>query len=282
MDRAFTKMHGAGNDFVVFDARPGPLRLDSGQLKSIADRHHGIGCDQVIVIEPSERAGAFMRIYNADGGEAGACGNAARCVGAMLIGETGLAEAVLETASGLVRVERADSARLRVDMGNPRLDWRDIPLARAMDTLHVELSIDTPSGPLRDPVAVSMGNPHLVFFVDDPMAFDLATLGPQLERHSLFPARTNVTLAALSGAGAIVARVWERGAGLTLACGTAACATMVAAHRRRLTGRRATIDLPGGRLEVEWRADDHVLMTGPVATTFRGTVDLDRMAEAQP
>ncbi|MBM3503649.1 MAG: diaminopimelate epimerase [Alphaproteobacteria bacterium] len=276
MDTAFVKMHGLGNDFIVFDARQRRIGLGAAQIRALADRHRGIGCDQVIVIEPAAQDLAMLRFFNADGGESGACGNGTRCVGAMLLDQTGSDHATLSTVAGRIAVDRSDG-EVWVDMGPARLDWRDIPLSRPQDTLHLELRVDTEAGSLADPVAVSMGNPHAVFFVPDVEVFDLATIGPRLERHPLFPERANITLANVQGRERIVARVWERGAGLTLACGTAACAMAVAAVRRDLCDRRVKVVLPGGTLTIEWRADNHVLMSGAVSKVFQGSIDLDRL-----
>ena len=266
--RQFVKMHGLGNDFVVLDARDRPLPLVAEAARSIADRRQGVGCDQVIVVE-KPRAGladAFMRILNADGGEAGACGNATRCVGDLLMRESGRDHVVIETVAGLLDVERRADSRVAVDMGPARLDWRDVPLSAPCDTLHLELAL----GPLADPAACSMGNPHATFFVADVAAIDLAALGPVLERHKLFPERANIGVAQVVARDRLRLRVWERGAGLTRACGSGACAALVAAARRGLTARRATVVLDGGELEIEWLADGNVLMTGPVATSFVG------------
>jgi diaminopimelate epimerase len=267
----FTKMHGLGNDFVVLDARKAPLALNAAQARAIADRHRGVGCDQLIVIEPSANrlADVFMRIRNADGGEVAACGNASRCVASLLMGEKAADHVVIETAAGLLDIEAADNGLITVDMGLVRLDWRDIPLARPMDTGRLDLV----AGPLKDPVAVNVGNPHAVFFVDDAAAVPLAVLGPKIERDSLFPERTNVEVAQVLNPREIRVRVWERGVGITQACGTGACAAAVAAHRRGLAERRVTIHLDGGPLVIEWLKDDHVLMTGPVATSFTGILD---------
>jgi len=269
----FIKMHGLGNDFVVVDARQQPFPLDDARARAIADRKTGVGCDQLIVIEPPQSAEAdvFMRIRNADGGEVAACGNATRCIGALAMGERGgnAERIVIETEAGLLVATPASGGRISVDMGMPQLDWRDVPLASEQDTLHVDLAL----GPLADPVCGSMGNPHATFFVEDADAVDLATLGPQLEHHPLFPERANIGVAHVAGPDRLRLRVWERGAGITRACGTGACAAMVAAFRRGLTGRRAEIRLDGGTLDLEWRADGHVIMTGPVATSFTGTFD---------
>jgi len=267
----FIKMHGLGNDFVVVDARSHPVRFDSRRARAIADRRTGVGCDQLIVIEPpaSDLADVFMRIQNADGGEVEACGNATRCVASLLADETGRRQAIIETAAGLLDAEVGDNGEVAVDVGRISFDWRDIPLSKPADTLHLEIG----AGPLRDPVAVNIGNPHVVFFVDDSEAVPLEIHGPAIERNALFPERANVSAAEIRNGGHIRLRVWERGVGITRACGTAACATAVAAARRGLTGRKVEVILDGGPLHIEWLKDDHVLMTGPVATSFAGTLD---------
>ena len=272
----FLKLHGLGNDFVVLDGRAIPIALDARQAAAIAARHTGIGCDQLIVIEKprDEAASAFLRIRNADGGEVAACGNAARCIGDLLMREAGSDRVTLETAAGLVEARAAGKNRVAVDMGKPRLTWREIPLARDCDTLHLPLAL----GPLKDPVATSMGNPHATFFVADIAAVDIATLGPRLEHDPLFPERANIGVAQILSPDTIRLRVWERGAGLTPACGTGACAALVAAQRRGLTGRKAEILADGGALAIEWRDDDHVLMTGPVAVSFSGVIDPSLLA----
>jgi diaminopimelate epimerase len=267
----FIKMHGLGNDFVVIDGRSGGLALDDKAARSIADRHTGVGCDQLIILEPPRRSGAdlFMRIHNADGGEVEACGNATRCIADLVMRDLGKDHATIETAMGLLEAHAAGTHRVAVDMGAPRLQWREIPLARECDTLHVALA----QGPLADPVCTSMGNPHATFFVGDAEAIDLAMLGPRLEHDPLFPERANIGVAQVLSSKRLRLRVWERGAGITPACGTGACAALVAAHRRGLAERKAEIVADGGALEIEWRADGHVLMTGPVAVSFTGTLD---------
>ena len=272
----FLKMHGLGNDFVVIDARRQAVALDEAQTRRIADRRQGIGCDQLILIEPAKNslADAFMRIRNSDGGEVQACGNATRCVADLLMKESGSGHVVIETMVGLLDAEAAGNGLVSVDMGPARLDWREIPLAKAMDTLHLDVAL----GALRDPVAVNIGNPHAVFFVDDAETVDLTALGPVLERHPLFPERINVEVATILSPEKIRMRVWERGVGITQACGTGACATLVAAARRKLTGRRAELLLDGGSLEIEWMADNHLRMTGPVAVSFKGELSLGAAA----
>lgn len=269
MATPFVKMHGLGNDFVVFDARALTLpAMGDGLAARLADRHTGIGCDQLIVIEPPQAGGdARMLIFNSDGGEVESCGNASRCV-AQLLGR-----ARVETAGGMIEVApEGDGAT--VDMGRPHFDWDAIPLAYAMDTRTMPVGWDG----LDAPSAVNVGNPHIIFFVDDLDAVPIAALGPQIEHDALFPERVNVNVAQLIGPDHLRLRVWERGAGLTRACGTGACATAIAAMRRGLTGRKVRVALPGGTLDIEWRADDHIAMTGPAATSFRGEVDLDAYA----
>jgi diaminopimelate epimerase len=272
----FIKMHGLGNDFVVLDARKAKVTLDAGAARAIADRHTGVGCDQLIVIERAQNPAAdvFMRIRNADGSEVEACGNATRCIADLVMRERGRDRAVIETAAGLLDATAAGPERITVDMGPARLDWRDVPLARECDTLHVPLALS----PLADPVACSVGNPHATFFVADAEAIDLAALGPVLEHDPLFPERANIGVVQVLSPTRLRFRVWERGTGITVACGTGACAALVAAHRRGLTGRRAEVVADGGPLDIEWRADGHVMMTGPVATSFRGVLDASLMS----
>jgi diaminopimelate epimerase len=263
----FVKMHGLGNDFVVLDARTSPLSLDARAVRAIADRKTGVGCDQLIAIEHSDRADAFMRIWNADGAEVEACGNGTRCIGALLIAGAGRNEVTIETVAGLLEARSAADGEVSVDMGVARLAAADIPLAKDIDTLHVPI---VAGGQTLDGVAVNMGNPHIVFFVPDAEAVNPAALGPAIEHDPMFPERVNVTFASVGADGTIRMRVWERGVGVTMACGTAACATMVAAVRRGLSPRNARIRLDGGTLGLEWREDGHVMMTGPVALSFTG------------
>ena len=266
--RPFIKMHGLGNDFVVVDARTEPFVLDDASTRAVADRRTGIGCDQLITLEPPTNGAAdvFMRIRNADGGEVEACGNATRCVASLIMAETGREHCTVETQAGLLHAVSITAGGIAVDMGELRTAWQEIPLAREMDTLHLELAC----GRLSDPVAVNIGNPHAVFFVADAAAVDLETLGPQLEHDPLFPERANIGVAELMGPDCLRVRVWERGVGLTRACGTGACAAAAAAHRRGLTGRKAEVRLDGGPLALEWREDGHMVMSGPVATSFTG------------
>jgi diaminopimelate epimerase len=267
----FTKMHGCGNDFVVFDERTHPLGITPARAAAIADRRTGVGCDQFIVIEPGQDgADAFMRIRNPDGSEAGACGNATRCVAHLLAAETNRTHLTIRTISCNLPADLLPDGSVRVDMGPVRLEWADIPLARPTDTLRLDLAV----GPVADPAAAGMGNPHATFFVPDLDAIPIEQIGPMLEHDSWFPERANIGFVQILGPDRIRLRVWERGAGLTLACGSGACAALVNAHRRGLTGRRATVMVDGGALTIEWRADGHVLMAGPVATSFTGEIDL--------
>ena len=268
---AFLKMHGLGNDFVVLDCRRGAVALDAKDIRALADRRTGIGCDQVILIgsphDPS--ADLFMRIYNADGSEAEACGNATRCVAALVHRETGVRRICVETLAGLLEAEALSDGYIAVDMGPARTSWREIPLARAMDTNRVELAL----GPLAGPVCTNIGNPHATFFVDEVETVDLDRLGPDLERHPLFPQRANIGVAAIRDRRTIRLRVWERGAGITPACGSGACAALVAAHRRGLADRGAAVELDGGTLDIAWREDGHVIMTGPSKLSFEGAFE---------
>ena len=267
---SFRKMHGLGNDFVVLDGRAAPLGLTRDQIVALADRRRGIGCDQLIIMEPpAAGADVFMRIHNPDGSEAGACGNATRCIASLISAETGKAQVVVRTISGDLPSEKTQNGLWQVDMGPARLGWRDVPLAQEADTLHVPLAC----GPVADPAACSMGNPHANFFVPDLDALPISEIGPRLERDPIFPDRANIGFVQVMSPDHLRLVVWERGAGLTLACGSGACAAMVNAHRRGLTGRKARISMPGGDLFMEWRQDGHVLMTGPVATAFIGQVD---------
>lgn len=277
MTHHFLKMNGLGNDFVVLDLRREPLALTDALARAIADREKGIGCDQLITIEEPRHGGdAFMGIRNQDGGTVEACGNAARCIGKLLLDETGKDAVVIETLGGDTVATRADGGNITVDMGAPRLRWDEIPLSEEFqDTRGIELEI----GPLGNPImhspgVVNVGNPHAVFFVDDADAIDLERSGPMLEHHPLFPERANISVAQVLSPTHLKLRTWERGAGLTRACGTAACAATVAAIRRRKTEREITVSLPGGDLTVEWReADNHIYMTGPVMLDYEGELD---------
>jgi diaminopimelate epimerase len=263
----FFKMNGCGNDFVIFDARAhGALQLSREQARAIADRKEGVGCDQVIAIERSIRGDAFMRIWNSSGEEVSACGNGARAVASILIDERGGDGPVkIETMAGLLKAEKTTLGQYTVDMGSPLLKWEEIPVARETDTVRMDYAIDVGLYRLAGPGGCNMGNPHAVFFVDDVAALPVATIGPRVETDPFFPEGVNVGFAQVLSKSRIRLRVWERGAGLTKACGTGACAAVVAAHRAGLTGRSVTVDLDGGTLQIEWRdSDDRILMTGPV------------------
>jgi diaminopimelate epimerase len=269
----FLKMHGLGNDFVVLDFRRGSIPLGTAAVRRLADRRTGIGCDQVILLKPPRHPAAqvLMGIRNADGSAAQACGNATRCVADLLHRETGEPRVRIETAAGLLQAEALTDGSFAVDMGPARTAWHEIPLSRAMDTDRVDLTL----GPLTEAVCTSIGNPHATFFVDDVDNVDLEALGPALEHHPLFPERANIGIAEIAGQRSIRLRVWERGAGITRACGTGACAALVAAHRRGLTERRADVELDGGTLEIAWREDGHVIMAGPATLSFEGAFDTD-------
>lgn len=260
----FVKMHGLGNDFIVLDARADAVPpMDARLAAALAHRRTGIGCDQLILLEPSGVADLRMRIFNADGSEVEACGNATRAVG-LLHGRA----ARIETLAGILETTPSPQG-IAVDMGEPRFDWNTIPLAWAMDTLTMPVGWEE----LENPVAVNVGNPHTIFFVPDCDAVDLARLGPLIETDPLFPARVNVNVATVESRSAIRLRVWERGAGLTLACGTGACATAVGAMRRGLVDREVQVTLPGGPLTIAWGPDNRILMTGPATEAFRGSFD---------
>jgi diaminopimelate epimerase len=279
MTRPFVKMNGAGNDFVVVNALETPFTPTAEQARAIADRKTGQGCDQLIAIQPpgtaGDRADAFMRVWNADGGTVETCGNALRCVGWMLMESTGLDQVRIDTLGGPTTARREADGRITVDMGAPRLDWDQIPLDEEMDTRGIELQV----GPIDDPVlhtpgAVSMGNPHVVFFMDHtPDDGFVRGTGSLIEHHPRFPEGVNVGFAHILARDRIRLRVWERGAGLTKACGTGACAALVAAARRGLTDRAATVEVDGGALDIVWdAATDHVFMTGPVEVERTGVL----------
>jgi diaminopimelate epimerase len=259
----FMKMHGAGNDFVVIDRRKGGPAMTAALARAIGDRNRGVGFDQLAEITASDGGDFGLVFWNSDGSQAGACGNATRCVADYVMGGLGVDRVSLTTARGGLRAERAEDGRVWVNMGAPQLDWHTIPLAREVDHLHLPLP--------GDPVAVGMGNPHAVHFVEDATTVDLASLGPQIEHNPLFPQRTNVEFASLISPCRMRMRVWERGTGITLACGSGACATAVAAHLRGMIGPRVALEVDGGTLEVDWR-DDGVWLTGPVARVFDGVL----------
>jgi len=273
----FLKMHGLGNDFVVFDARKQGLVLDADAARAVADRHRGIGCDQVIVIRPGTGgADAMMEVRNQDGSTVEQCGNATRCVARLLMDESGEDKVRIDTLGGALLCSDAGDGLVTVDWGTPRLMWNEVPMAQAADTNLFRLNVD---GATHEASAVSVGNPHVVLFVADAEAAPVDTLGPRIETHPMFPARTNVEFVSIEAGDRLRMRVWERGVGITQACGSGACAVAVAAHRRGLTGRKMDIVLDGGTLHLELReSDDHILMTGPSTLSYRGEIDLEALA----
>lgn len=275
----FRKMNGLGNDFIVLDARTRPLTFSPEDAQRLGDRTKGVGCDQVIVIEPSQKADVFMRIFNADGSEVSACGNATRCVALLAAEETGRSEVSVETSAGLLKAKVDSADHITIDMGKPRFAWNDIPLAEPFhDTTGIELQIGPIDAPvLHSPSVVNVGNPHAIFWVDDVYAHDLGRFGPLLENHPIFPERANISLAQVTSRNGLRLRTWERGAGLTKACGTAACAAAVAAARKGLTDRKVTVELPGGVLFIEWADNGHILMCGPAELEFEGTLAPDTL-----
>ena len=269
--RPFIKMHGLRNDFIVVDGRTQPYRPSIEEIVRICDRREGVGGDELLIIDPpragSADAAAFVRIFNPDGREVEACGNASRCVGWLLLQESQRDEVLIDTLGGRLGCRRAGAKQVAVEMGKLQTDWQDIPLAREMDTLHLEIG----AGPLQDPVGMNIGNPHAVFFVDDLASVDLTIWGPQLQKHPLFPQEANIGAAQLIDSKTLKLSVWERPGALTTACGTGACVAVAAAHRRGLTDvTRMTVIMPAGSVEIELRGDDSVVMTGPVETCFAG------------
>jgi diaminopimelate epimerase len=280
-DHSFVKMNGLGNEIVVVDMRQAPAPISAAEARAAAT---GTPYDQLMALYPPRSPGidALVRIYNNDGSESGACGNGMRCIADLLFRETGKTAVTFETRAGLINCWQADGL-ITVDMGRPRFAWNEIPLAEEFrDTRAIELQIGPIDAPiLHSPSAVNMGNPHAIFWVDDVDAYDLARIGSLLEHHPVFPERANITLARVVSREHIVIRTWERGAGLTRACGSAACAAAVSAARTRRTGRNVTVTLPGGDLTIAWReSDDHVLMTGPIVYEFEGRFDPALFAQA--
>lgn len=267
----FIKMHGLGNDFAIFDMREQEnLDISKDILQKIANRKIGIGCDQIIFITDStdKNADIGMDIYNADGGKVEACGNATRCVASLIMDELSKQTVTIKTGTVLT-CQKADHDMIAVDMGKIKIDWADIPLKEAQETLNVPINI----GPLKNGCAVNVGNPHIVFFLDDVENIDLEKYGPLVEQHDLFPEKTNVEIIQILSPEKIRTRVWERGVGITDACGTGACATLVAAYRHKLSTKKATIILDGGPLDIELLDNNHILMTGPVEKSFIGKLD---------
>ena len=273
----FRKMNGLGNDFVVLDLRSRALNLSDDTVRAIANRETGIGCDQFITIENPRHGGdAFMGIRNQDGGIVEACGNAARCIGQLMLDETGKESVTIETRGGDTVARQGPDGMITVDMGEPRLKWNEIPLSEEFqDTRAIELEVGPLGAPImHSPAVVNVGNPHAIFFVKDIDAIDLGRIGPMLEHHPLFPERANISVAQVIDRKHVKLKVWERGVGLTRACGTAACATVVACVRKRMTERLITVELPGGELQLEWReSDNHIYMTGPATLDYEGELD---------
>ncbi|WP_050524690.1 diaminopimelate epimerase [Pseudorhodobacter wandonensis] len=268
---AFLKMHGLGNDFVVIDSRGRGAVVTPALARALGDRNRGVGFDQLAEIRDADGADFTLDFWNSDGSRAGACGNATRCVSDLVMRQTGQDGISLLTTRGSLSARKADGM-VSVNMGHPQCDWADIPLSHAVDPLHLPLD--------GDPAGVGMGNPHCIFFVPDAEAVPLTTLGPKFETDPLFPQKTNVEFASLIAPDHLRMRVWERGAGITLACGSGACAVAVAAHLRGLTGRKVRLDVDGGTLEIDWR-DDGVWMTGPVAYVFEGVLSSEFLAANQ-
>jgi len=282
-NQSFVKMNGVGNEIVVVDLRARGGKIEPAEAVAAA-RPEGAPYDQLMALYPPRTPGtdAFVRIYNNDGSEAGACGNGMRCVADIVSKESGKSALTFETSAGLLNCWKREGGLYTVDMGKPRFQWNEIPLAEEFrDTRAIELQIGPIDKPvLHSPSVVSMGNPHAIFWVDDVNAYDLEKFGPLLENHPIFPERANITLAHIVSRGAIVIRTWERGAGLTKACGSAACAAAVAAARLKRTERQVRVTLSGGELTIDWRADDHVLMTGPVEFEFTGKFDASLFEKA--
>jgi diaminopimelate epimerase len=278
-NRDFVKMNGLGNEIVIVDLRRAPSPISAAEARAAARREP---YDQLMALYPPDGStDASIRIFNNDGSEVGACGNGMRCVAALISAETGKAMLEFETAAGLIPCWRADGGLFTVDMGRPRFRWDEIPLLHDVpDTRAIDLAVPDVPG-LQSPSVVSMGNPHAIFWVEDPQRYDLSSIGPRLEHDPIFPERANITLAATPARDRVVIRTWERGAGLTKACGSAACAAAVAAARIGRTGRKVTVTLPGGDLAIDWReSDDHVLMTGPTEYEHKGHFDAALFAAA--
>jgi diaminopimelate epimerase len=270
MQTPFHKMHGLGNDFLIFDVRHTSIALTPERIGALADRRTGIGFDQLILLEPASDAVAFMRIFNPDSSQVGACGNATRCVAALMHRENGATKQTIKTLAGTLEATIvAGENTVQVDMGKPLSEWQQIPLSEPADTMALPIE--------GAPIAVSMGNPHATFFVPDVETYPVEKIGASLECHPLFPERANIGFAQIVNNGQIRLRVWERGAGLTRACGTGACATLVNAARLGLTGRKASILLDGGALTIEWHKNCHVLMTGDAAFVYEGSIDLESL-----
>jgi len=268
----FQKMHGLGNDFVVIDARGRSNPVTAALARAVGHRHFGVGFDQLAVLEDTQDANVALQFWNSDGSLSATCGNATRCVAGMIFAETGAAEITIKTERGLLACENAGGGIYRVNMGHPQLDWHEVPLASKVDTLHLPLE--------GDPVALGMGNPHCVFFVEDAAAVDLVTRGSATEIHPLYPERTNVEFVEILSRDVLRLKIWERGTGVTLASGSCSCASVVAAARRGLTARKCAVNLDGGVLEIDWR-EDGVWMSGPTAHVFDGVFTPEFLATVE-
>lgn len=264
-------MHGLGNDFVVIDTRSGNKVFFPGLAKYITDRRLGVGCDQVVVIEDSSVADCRVLFYNFDGSESSTCGNASRCVASLIMNKNNKIQATLETKAGILQCFKKAHNLITINMGKPQFGWQDIPLAYEADTMHLPIS----QGRLKDPVALSMGNPHAVFFVKDVNKVPLEEYGPALETHEIFPERANISIAQIVSKNEIYLRVWERGTGETMACGSGSCAALAAAFRRKLTSNEATISLLGGKIHVQLLENGEILMTGPAEEVFTGEIPIN-------
>ena len=270
----FVKMHGLGNDFVVFDVRESDFTLRADQARALSDRHTSVGCDQIIYIRDSDKADAYLGIQNSDGSDAEACGNATRCV-ALLLTDGKDGEVTMETEAGVLQC-KVENGQVSVDLGVPRTDWREIPLAEERNTLRLRLGM----GSLPEGVAVNVGNPHIIFFPEAGASLNISQLGPKIECHELFPERVNVSFADIESRRHIALEVWERGTGVTKACGTAAAAAAVAAVRIGRVERSVTIQMLGGDLQIEWRPDDHVILSGSTALSFEGRLDVEKLGDS--
>ncbi len=273
----FLKMNGNGNDFVIIDSRTENFDPTPHQISWIAYRRFGIGCDQVIILKDSQKADIFMEVFNADGSQSGACGNATRCVGQLVMG-TDKPQASIETKAGILYATRAENDEVSVNMGEPILQWDKIPIAQDIDIMSLPIEM----GPLSQPVAVGMGNPHMVFFVDDVSKFKLRQYGRHLEHHSLFPERANISAVQIIDRKHLKMKIWERGVGKTLSCGTAACAALVAAQLHDLADAKAVVEQPGGKLTIEWKDEGPVIMTGKVAVSYEGKFDPQDLPLTRP
>ena len=266
MKKPFIKMHGLGNDFVILDSRKNEYNLNTKYIELISNRRLGIGCDQVIELENSEKADIYMKIYNTDGSEARACGNAARCIAGILFSSSPKKEVSIQTISGIIKAKSEKNGLIKVDMGEPKFFWKDIPLKKEQNKINFD------KYGLKNGTAVNVGNPHIVFFVNDLKTININEIGPKIENNSLFPEKINVEFCQIKNKNKIITQVWERGTGRTLACGSGACAALVAAFKNKLTDSNAEIILEGGSLNINWNidTDKHIIMTGPITVSFLG------------